>query len=147
MVTPSVSAETVLSVTEVLDGINNLCAADIVRFKRASQYLCFGGARPPEDLRHEAIRRLAAGTRHCRRNISIIASLCGAMRSIASADRKSLRRRPELVVVPEGHADAGVYGGVDPRLSPEDRLIIEEEAAEMKQKILDLFTDDVVAQS
>lgn len=148
MVTPSTSAEAVLSVTEVINGVKHLSDADALRFEKGSQRLSYGGARPPGDLRNEAIRRAAAGTRKCPRDIPIVVFLYGVMRSIASADRKALDRSPKLAVVPrEGSTARNLLEGKDPRLSPEDRMIQEEEIAAIRKKVLDLFEDDVVAQT
>jgi hypothetical protein len=82
----------VLSVREITDGIQNLSAVDQYRFKRASEYHNYGGARPATELRHEAIRRAIAGTRKCPRDLPVVAFLIGAVRSIANADRKALKR-------------------------------------------------------
>jgi hypothetical protein len=89
---PAEVAESVLPVAEVTDGIRNLSDADKYRLKRASQYLGDAGARPPADLRHEAIRRAIAGSRKCPRYLPVVAFLIGTMRSIAHADRKALKR-------------------------------------------------------
>jgi len=146
MATPSVPAEAALSATEVADGIRCLSDADILRFKRASQYLSYGGARPPADLRNEAIRRAADGTRKCPRNLPIVVFLFGVMRSIASADRKAIRRAPTLTVVSKGGSAAStLLDGVDPRRSPEDLIIQEEQVGELKRRVLDLFKNDLVA--
>jgi hypothetical protein len=146
MATPNASAEASLSVAEIIDGLRNLSAADIIKFKKGSQYLSYGGARPPEDLRNEAVRRAAAGTRRCPRGLPIVVFLFGAMRSIAWSDRRTLRRGPKLTIVPKEHsAGASAFGGVDPRLSPEERMILTQELAETKRKILALFEDDALA--
>jgi hypothetical protein len=145
MVTPSAPAETVLSVTEVIDGIRGLSDADALRFRRASHYLSHGDARSPTELRNEAVRRAADGSRKCPRNLPIVVFLFGVMRSIASTDRKAADRTPKLAVVPrDSSAGATLLEGVDPRLSPEDRLIKDEEITELKVRVLDLFRDDLV---
>jgi hypothetical protein len=145
MVTPSAPAETVLSVTEVTDRIRGLSDADALRFKRASHYLSHGDSRSPAELRNEAIRRAVDGSRRCPRNLPIVVFLFGVMRSIASADRKAANRTPKLAVVPrDSSAGATLLEGVDPRLSPEDRLIKDEEITELKTRVLDLFRDDLV---
>src|SRR5262245_30053308 len=127
MATPTASAEAVLSAVEAIDIIRNLSVPDLLRLKRASQYLSYGGARPPADLRNEAIRRVADGRRKCPRDIPIVTILYGVMRSIASADRKALQRTPTLAVVPRHDSAAtSPLDGVDPRLSPEERLIQEQ---------------------
>jgi RNA polymerase sigma-70 factor (ECF subfamily) len=148
MVTPSASVEPMLSITEVIDGIKHLSNANALRFKKASEYLSFGGARPPADLRNEAIRRVAAGTRNCPRNIPIVVFLFGVMRSIASADRKAIKRAPKFAIVPkDDSAAANLLDGADPRLSPEDRMIQEEALAELKNTVLNLFEADVETQT
>src|SRR5262245_22005550 len=83
MAAPSASTETALSVDEVADAIRLLSEPDKLRFIKASNYLSVGGARSPEDLRQEAIRRAIAGTRKCPRHVPIIGFLCGVMQSIA----------------------------------------------------------------
>jgi DNA-directed RNA polymerase specialized sigma24 family protein len=136
----------VLSVAETTDGIRNLSPVDQYKFKRASQYLSFGGARPAADLRHEAVRRAIAGTRKCPRNLQIIAFLIGVMRSIADADRKALKRiRHES---PSDHAESNtLLDCFDPRESPEEQILRTEEIEEMKRQVLAVFEDDPVAQT
>jgi hypothetical protein len=148
MATPSASVEAVLSAAEVVDRIRSMSDADKLRFKKASQYFSYGGARPPGDLRNEAIRRAADGTRKCRSNLSIIQFLLGVLRSIASSDRKAFSRSPLLKVVPrDGPAAGSLADFADPRLSPEDQMIRAEEFSELKRKFLNLFEDDAVAQT
>jgi hypothetical protein len=90
---------------------------------------------------------LAEDTRHCPRHLPIAVTLFGIMRSIASSDRKAIKRRADLAVVPTNESLTTVsYGGVDPRQSPEDRIILEEAAAGLKAGILKLFDDDAIAQ-
>lgn len=146
MAAPSASSETALSVDEVTDGIRSLSVPDQLRLKKASKYLSFGTTRPADDLRQEAMRRAVAGTRKCPRHVPIVEFLFGVMRSIASTDRRAVDRAPKLVLVPSHDLAAGQIG-VDPRLSPEDRIIQEETAAEHRAAILALFADDLVAQT
>jgi hypothetical protein len=47
MVTPGASTEPVLSAAEAIEAVEHMSAADLLRFKKASHYLSFGGARPP----------------------------------------------------------------------------------------------------
>lgn len=149
MVTPSASEEeSLLSAAEVADRIRDLSDADVLRLKRASEYLSFGGARPPADLRQEAIRRAVSGARKCPCGLSMVTFLRGVMRSIAWADRKSLARGPKLAVVAKDDRGEGSLAGIaDRRMSPEDKIIHDENIAKMKRKILALFEDDVVAQT
>jgi RNA polymerase sigma-70 factor (ECF subfamily) len=148
MTITSVAEEPVLSVAEVTEIIENLSDADFLRIKKISQYLSYGGARSPAELRQEAIKRALGGTRKCPRRLEIVPFLYGTMRSIASADRKAIGRSPELHLVPKQGSSAGsILDGVDPRLSPEDRILKDEEFYELKNAILPLFDDDPVAQT
>jgi hypothetical protein len=146
MVTPSASAEPELSTAEAVDAIRHLSVADLDRFRRSSYYHSFGGARSPADLRQEAVRRTAAGTRKCPRAVPVVVFLSGVMRSIASADRKALGRASGLAIVRRD--DSGLTPELDdPRLSPEDRIIRNERCAELRKSVLALFEDDLVAQT
>jgi hypothetical protein len=134
-------AAAVLSVPEVTDGIQNLSAVDQYRFKRSSEYYSYGGARPAFDLRNEAIRRAIAGTRKCPRDLPVIAFLIGAVRSIANADRKALKRIGHDS--PSHNAESSsLLECHDPRVSPEEEMLRIEETEEMKRQILALFDDD-----
>jgi DNA-directed RNA polymerase specialized sigma24 family protein len=147
---PSAPAElpdSVLSVTEIIEGIRSLSADDQFRFKRASEYLSHGGARPAEDLRHEAVRRAIAGSRKCPRDVPIAKFLFGVMRSIAHADRKALHRSSQAVPLSNDSGSQSLFDGADPRISPEELLLRNEESASMKSQILALFEDDLTAQT
>jgi len=149
MVAPGAPEKAVLSEAEASDRIRALLSApeDAIRFIRASNYWSFGGARPAADLRQEAMRRTVAGTRRCPRDLPMVAFLIGVMRSIASSDRRALQRAPRLSVVTSDATDAGSIGGVDPRHSPEDQIIANDRAAEIKAKILVLFENDLIAKT
>jgi DNA-directed RNA polymerase specialized sigma24 family protein len=134
----------VLSVPEITDGIQKLSAVDQYRFKRASEYHSYGGARPATDLRQEAIRRAIAGKRKCPRDLSVVAFLVGAVRSIANADRKAQKRAHHSNPRPNAEANS-VLECSDPRISPEEDILRTEETEEMKTRVLALFDDDPVA--
>jgi hypothetical protein len=147
MVITNASAEITLSVAEITARIRLMSDADKIRFIRASNYSSFGGARSPVDLRQEAIRRAIAGTRKCPSQVSILTFLKGAMRSIASADRKATAHGPKLAVVPsDSTAMQGLTDGLDPRLSAEDRMVQQDQVDEIRARILGLFDDDPTAQ-
>jgi DNA-directed RNA polymerase specialized sigma24 family protein len=148
MVVANTSQEAVLSVAEATERLQTLSQGDALQLRKASMYLSHGGARSPLDLRQEAFKRTLAGSRKCPRDIPIATFLFGVMRSIASADRKFLGRLPELSVVPKDDlAAAKTFEFADPRLSPEDLAIRDQEIIELKRRILDLFQDDLVAQT
>jgi hypothetical protein len=148
MVVPSAPAEpaqSVLSVAEVTDGIENLSDIEKYRLRRTSEYLSCAVARPAADLRHEAIRRAIAGSRKCPRALPIVSFLIGVMRSIAYADRRSLQRAAQAVVPSDDLNCQTLLDGADPRASPEEQLLRNEEIIEMKAQVLALFKDDNVA--
>jgi hypothetical protein len=148
MAMTSASAKAVRSVAEVADLIRGLSDAETLIFKKGSVHLSFGGARGPKELRHEAVRRAISGSRKCPHDLPILPFLYGVMKSIASADRKAIARNPELSLVPKDNCPAtGIFEGVDPRSSPEDQILMDEEMAEVKRRILALFEDDAVAQA
>jgi hypothetical protein len=124
MAVANTSDEAVLSVAEATARLQALSEAEALLLKKASGYLSYGGARSPRDLRQEAFKRTLAGSRKCPRDLPIVPFLFGVMRSIASADRKSLGRAPELSLVPKDDSATGkIFEGTDPRLSPEDLAI------------------------
>jgi len=141
---PAEVAELVLSVAEVTDGIRNLSDAEQIKFKRASQYLGGAGARPPADLRHEAIRRAIAGSRKCPRYLPVVAFLIGTMRSIAHADRKALKRTSRTPSLADPSSST-ILDAADPRIGPEEATLRNDDIAEMKARVLRLFEDDAIA--
>ncbi|WBL82127.1 RNA polymerase subunit sigma-24 [Bradyrhizobium xenonodulans] len=146
MVQAKPSEETSLSIHEVTARIRAMSAEDKLRFIKDSNYLSFGDARSPADLRQEAIRRALDGTRKCPANLSITGFLRGAMRSIAWADRKAGACRPKIGPVPNtGPASRNTVEIADPRLSAEDRILEGDRAEEIRDSILALFEDDAVA--
>jgi hypothetical protein len=83
MAIPNAPAKSVLSAAEVTDRIQNLSGTDAYRLKKISEYLSFGGARPAQELRNEAIRRALDGTRNCPPHLSIITFLRGVNAHLA----------------------------------------------------------------
>ncbi|WFU79939.1 hypothetical protein QA645_36475 [Bradyrhizobium sp. CIAT3101] len=147
MAITSVSApDGMLPVAEVTERLAHLSDADLLRIRRASQYLCYGGARPADELRQEAFRRALDGTRKCRCNLGIVQFLIGAMRSIASSDRKTQSKRPALSVVSRVGEGAALEIR-DPRLSPEDLALKQEMTAVIRNAVRLLFEGDVVGQT
>jgi len=141
---PAEIAELSLSVADVTDGIRNLSDGEQIKFKRASQYLGGAGARPPDDLRHEAIRRAIAGSRKCPRHLPVVAFLIGTMRSIAHADRKALKRASRTLILADPSSST-ILDAADPRISPEEAMLRTDDMAEMKARVLQLFEDDATA--
>jgi len=147
-ITGVAASEAVLSVAEIAEGINNLSDADLLRIKKTSQYLSYGGARSPQELRQEAVKRAVDGTRKCPRDVGIAKFLFGVMRSIASSDRKAASRKQTLSMVPKHNSgSASILECTDPRLSPEDQILTQEATGEIRAALLPLFEGDPVAQT
>jgi hypothetical protein len=146
MVNAKPSEETILPVTEVTVRLRAMSTVDKIRFIRDSNYLSFGDARSPGDLRQEAVRRALDGSRKCPHSVPITTFLRGVMRSIAWADRKAIACPPKLGAVPNsGPAGQNAPEIPDPRLSAEDRILEQNRLVEIRERILDLFKDDAVA--
>jgi DNA-directed RNA polymerase specialized sigma24 family protein len=105
-----------------------------------------------DDLRQEALVRALTGTRQCPIGVDVVRFLGEAMRSIASDSVKADKRKAtqaggtELHVVTLEDAEA-IDSIVSPSATPEAAVIAEEEEARIRHAILDLFADEVVAQT
>ncbi len=98
-----------------------------------------------EDLLHEACCRALDGRRRCPSNVDLFRFLGEAMRSIASDTLKAVNRHPELHLVSDADGEENAYDPPDEQPGTEETLIREQEAARIKQAILNLFEDDPVA--
>ncbi len=83
-----------LSENEVRDALEALSSADHLRLGLAAQRLCAGTGLTGADLLNEAVCRLLAGDRSCKRTLPIVVLLYGAMRSIAWSSRAGARADP-----------------------------------------------------
>jgi RNA polymerase sigma-70 factor (ECF subfamily) len=142
-----VSAASNRSIDEVTAAIKALSVADRVRVKRAAQYFCRHWTMSPDDLLQEAILRALEGGRKCPRNIEIVVFLIGIIRSLSSTEARAMKRKPVLHVVPMiGEGDES-FDPPDGRPDPEAQLAEVEAAAATKKRILDVFSDDLIAQT
>lgn len=98
----------------------------------------------PEDLIHEAIKRLLEGTRACPDGIPVLKIVSQVMRSIASEIHEENKKLPTLELVPSHSDTDGVVPdlAVDP-ITPERILLDQEDLA----AVLALFDADVVGQT
>lgn len=77
---------TCYSPDEVAAAIRNLPRTDMARIVQAAKY--FGGS-GFEDLYQEAVARAIEGRRRCRRDTTIVAFICGVMKSLVSQEREA----------------------------------------------------------
>jgi RNA polymerase sigma-70 factor (ECF subfamily) len=141
-----------LSPAEVAAAIRALPAAGWYRLDRIAAYYARACPLEADDLRQEALVRALTGTRQCPIGVDVVRFLGEAMRSMASDSVKADKRKAtqaggtglHLVTLEDAEAIDSI---VSPSATPEAALIAEEEAARIRQAILDLFADDVVAQT
>ena len=135
----------VLSEDEIVRAIRALSTASWNRLRRLATVLCRGRPIAPEDLLQETFARAIEGSRSCPRNVDIVRFLAEAMRSIASGTMKVLSRQPEFQAVALIGDDGVALDPPDWRPTAEQHAISDQETAEIKRVILDLFSDDVTA--
>jgi DNA-directed RNA polymerase specialized sigma24 family protein len=111
----------------------------------ARTLVCRGRPIAPEDLFQETFARAIEGSRSCPRNVDIVRFLVEAMRSIASSTMKVLSQQPEFQATPLTGDDGAALDPPDWRPTGEQHAISDEETAQIKRVILDLFSDDVTA--
>lgn len=137
-----------LAADEVRAGIEGLSEADWVRLKKVAN--AYGRSRRlnPDDLLQEAFARALEGGRRCPRRVDIVRFLAETMRSIASDDLKSRKRKPELQLVPKVGGDEAVeFDIADDAPNTEDLMASRQEVERMIASLLTLFDDDLIART
>ena len=143
-----------LSRTEIAEAIRGLPDAGWLRLSKVARAFARNCPLEADDLLQEAFTRAVAGARQCPRHVEVVRFLAEAMHSIASDSVKMRRRQEEaqvkhlaLRLVPMT-ADAGDDDPLtEDAPSPEDVVASEDEAARIKAAVLDLFADDLTAQT
>jgi RNA polymerase sigma-70 factor (ECF subfamily) len=135
----------VLSRDEIVTAIRALSTGSWNRLRRLAAMFCRGRPIEPEDLLQETFARAIEGSRSWPRNVDIVWFLAQAMRSIASSSMKVLSRQPEFQATPLIDDDGLVLDPPDCGPTAEQHAISNEETAQIKREILDLFSDDVTA--
>ena len=102
------------------------------RIVLAAKY--FGGS-DFEELYQEAITRALEGHRTCRRGVSVVAFICGVMKSLVSQEREAVKAGMRAVAVGEDALPEVDVNAVQD--SPLDRLIERERHEESQQLIAD----------
>jgi DNA-directed RNA polymerase specialized sigma24 family protein len=125
---------------EFVDAYVAMPEAEQVRLLRKAELLAFKTNMSPDDLLSEAATRTIEGERNWSGDLPLPVYLYGVMRSIADAERKSLRKQGERVGI-----DALVEVGAEPpstSRNSEELMIAAEEYAVRNSAILSLFDDD-----
>lgn len=135
----------VLSPDEIVTAIRGLSTASWNRLRRTARVFCRGRPIQPEDLLQETFARAIEGSRSCPRNVDIVWFLAEAMCSIASSTMKVLSRQLEFHAAPLIGDDGLALDPPDSRRTAEQHAISDEDTAQIKRVILDLFSDDVTA--
>ena len=144
---PGEPAVSHLSPAEVAAAICELSEADQIRLWKVAHFFSMDRPIEAEDLLQDAFVRALEGRRKCPRNVDVVRFLAEAMRSIASDALKAQARRPVLCPVPESGEDELPFDPPDPRPNAEQELAVAEETGRIKRAILDLFNDDLEAQT
>jgi len=136
-----------LTPAEAAAAIRTLTDVGWVRLRKIARAFALSRPADADDLLQRAMMRTLEGKRRCPRDVDIIKFLADVMRSIASDWAKARRRRPDHRAVPlEGGPDDPPIDPPEDRPDQEEQLIEAEEAARLRQRVIDLFADDVEAQ-
>jgi DNA-directed RNA polymerase specialized sigma24 family protein len=125
-----------------------LSDVDLLKLERSAVWLASRRSISPDDLLQEAICRSLEGARRCPRGVCLVSFVINAMRSILSSHQKATAGDPIELATPVsalGEED----GEVDPLANirdsaptPEQLLLAEDEANQMKAALHSLFDDD-----
>lgn len=132
------AARAVWSEGEVQLAISELSEVDLHRLQQTARALGRGSRLAPEELMSEAIGKFLEGARKVPRSEKFVVVLMGAMRSIASNDRKL----HDNVRVGSGD-DKALNSIEDPAPTPEDVLA----SKSLRESVLALFKGDEIAQA
>lgn len=135
-------AVAVRSRDEIAEAIRMLTAAQFARLKAVSRYYSFRRPIEPEDLLQMAFASAIDG-RQCPAHVDVVRFLAEAMRSIAHGESEKVEHRLILVPVPKtGEQQDRNVEFPDTRPNAEEQMIIEENAAAIRDATLRLFDDD-----
>lgn len=129
-----------------------LSDVDLLKLERAAVWLTSRRSISPDDLLQEAICRSLEGARRCPRGVRLVAFVINAMRSILSSHQKASAGDPIELATPvsalsEGDDEIDPLANIrDSAPTPEQQLLAEDEANQMKAGLHRLFDDDPVAE-
>lgn len=129
--------------------IRSLSDVDCLRLREAAKLLSRPTRYSPEELINLTLFKALAGDRQYKPEINFISFLVMTMKSLVSSDCKSQRRHPVTSLDAKSEvSDRALQEKLqDPYPSPEDVIETEENLTLIKQSILVLFDDNLVAQT
>ncbi|WP_129590244.1 sigma-70 family RNA polymerase sigma factor [Roseovarius nitratireducens] len=136
----------VLTREELEEAIGELSTADWMRLRSAAQLYAVYPVEPDE-LVQEALCRAIAGSRKCPREVSVVRFVAEAIRSIAHDElQKVEHQRDEVSVHDDAIEDPDSITPREPGPTAEERMISNEQARGMENRLLELFDGDDEAQ-
>ncbi len=140
---------TKLSLKNIDEVLASLSDADCLRLRNAARYLSGPTRYTPEELINQALHNALAGDRQYKPEVDLITFLFMTMRSLVSSDCKSQSRHPNISLDAQTHDSSKTLLEKlqNPYPSPEDIVETEKKLSFIKQTILDLFDDNLVAQT
>ena len=136
-----------LSREEIEKAIRGLPPAGWVRLRKIAVIYSRTRRLDQEDLLQEAFARALDGSRKCPMNVDIVRFLAEVMRSLASDSAKARGRHPELRALPLGDKTGLLLDPPDCRPTAEQELEGRQEIDRIKAAVIELFADDLVAQT
>ena len=131
---------------ELEQAIDEFTDADWARLWKAARFYATYPVEP-DQLIQEALLRAISGNRNCPTNVDVPKFLAEAMRSIANGGRSKVEnRRVEVSLNDETRKDLEAITPKTPDLTPEERIISDEQCHNIETGILKLFEDDEAAQ-
>ena len=141
-----------LSEEEMRQAIAALSDVDLLKLERAAVWLASRRSISADDLMQEAICRSLEGARRCPRGVRLVAFVINVMRSILSSHQKARAGDPIELATPvsalsEGDDEVDPLANIrDSGRTPEQQLLAEAEANQMKAALHRLFDDDPEAE-
>jgi DNA-directed RNA polymerase specialized sigma24 family protein len=139
--------------SQVAAAIRALPEAGWHKLRKVAAYYARTCPLEANDILQDALTRALGGKRQCPAHIDVIRFLAQVMRSIATDSVKGAvrhqeghTRHPALRLVPT-HGAEEPESLEDCSPTPEEALAAEQEAARIKDAILRLFDDDLIAQA
>lgn len=134
----------VIDQDDLVERISALTTDAHQRLQLAARRLSAGLRIAPEDLLQKAFLHVLEGQRRCPGVVDIVTFMYGVMRSLASSERKSAYRHPEVELSEPEIAHPGLEnppndcGDLDPA-----KLVVEEAAAQnLMRQLEEYFADD-----
>ena len=142
-----------LSLADLTTAIRNLPEAGWHKLRKIAGAYARACPMKADDLLQEACMRALSGDRHCPTHVDVVRFLSEVMRSIASDCVKGARREQEagagnpMLRLVRSDAGEDVITMAQDSQTPEGALAAEQEASRIKNAVLSLFEDDLIART